>query len=75
VLEALGDAPVFVHLDPDVIDGYPCAFPPPPGGPSAGDVADLLAAVARDREIVGVTVASIGGPADVLAVAIEPLLP
>jgi arginase family enzyme len=75
VLDALGNAPVFVHLDPDVIDGYPCAFPPPPGGPSAAELAQLLAAVARDREIVGVTVASIGGPADVLAAAVDPLLP
>jgi arginase family enzyme len=75
VLDALGDAPVFVHLDPDVIDGYPCAFPPPPGGPGADDLTQLLAAVARDREVLGVTIASIGGPADVLALAVEPLLP
>lgn len=72
-LDALGAAPVFVHLDCDVLDGYPAAFPVP-GGPSAAEVRALLEAVARDRRVVGVTVTAVAGPADVPANAIEPLL-
>jgi arginase family enzyme len=70
---ALGDGPVFVHLDCDVIDGYPAAFPVP-GGPSADTVREVLAAVARDHEIVGVSVSAVAGPPEVPAHVIEPLL-
>jgi arginase len=70
---ALGDAPVFVHLDCDVIDGYPAAFPVP-GGPSADAVRALLARVARDHEVIGLTVTAVAGSPDVPASVIEPLL-
>ena len=73
VLEALGAAPVFVHLDCDVIDGYPAAFAVP-GGPSAAEVRALLEAVARDRAVVGVTVTAVAGHAGIPANVIEPLL-
>jgi arginase len=72
--DALGDAPVFVHLDCDVVDGYPSAFPTP-GGPSADDVATLLNRVAREHEVVGVTIASVAGAPDLPADLVEPLLP
>ena len=73
-LDALGDGPVFVHLDPDVIDGYPSAFPPPPGGPTADDLRALLAEVARRNEVVGVTVACVAGPPEIPHRIVEPLL-
>lgn len=69
---ALGDAAVYVHLDCDVVDGYPAAFPVP-GGPSAGQVRDLLAAVARDRRVIGLTVTAVAGSPDVPAAIVEPL--
>jgi arginase/N-omega-hydroxy-L-arginine amidinohydrolase len=72
-LAALGDAPVFVHLDTDVIAGYPTAFPAP-GGPSAAAVGDLLTRLAATNEIVGLTIASVAGPPDVPATLVEPLL-
>ena len=74
VLEALGDGPVLVHLDPDVVDGYPCAFPTPPGGPTADELRDLLTAVARRNEVVCVTAASVGGPPEIPHHILEPLL-
>jgi arginase family enzyme len=73
-LEALGDAPVFVHFDADVIDGYPSAFPPPSGGPSADELRELLAAVAARGEVVGLTIASVAGPPETVLSIIEPLL-
>jgi arginase family enzyme len=72
-LDALGDAPVFVHLDTDVVAGYPTAFPTA-GGPSADAVRALLTRVAADHRIVGVTIASVAGPPDVPATLVEPLL-
>jgi arginase family enzyme len=71
---ALGAAgPVFVHLDCDVIDGYPAAFPVP-GGPSADAVRDVLAIVAAQHEIAGISVSAVAGSPDVPAAVIEPLL-
>jgi arginase len=72
-LAALGDAPVFVHLDCDVIAGYPAAFPVP-GGPSAAEVRDLLAAVARDHDVLGLQVTAVAGDPEIPASVIEPLL-
>jgi arginase len=72
VIGALGDAPVFVHLDCDVIAGYSAAFPVP-GGPSAAEVRALLAAVARDRPVVGLTITAVAGTPDVPAEIVEPL--
>lgn len=71
---ALGDGPVFVHLDADVIDGFPSAFPPPAGGPTAEELRELLATVAARNEIVGLTIASIAGPPEVPLAVVEPLL-
>jgi arginase family enzyme len=73
-LRALGDGPVFVHLDPDVIDGHPSAFPSPPGGPTADDLRALLAEVARRNEVVGVTVACVAGPPEIPHRIVESLL-
>ena len=72
--EALGDAPVFIHLDADVIDGYPSAFPPPPGGPTADELRALLARIADHNEIVGLTIASVAGPPETVLSIVEPLL-
>ncbi len=71
---ALGDAPVFVHFDADVIAGYPSAFPPPPGGPTVDELRDLLTAVAAHNPIVGITIASVAGPPEPVLSIIEPLL-
>jgi arginase family enzyme len=54
VLEALGDAPVYVHLDPDVLD--PAANPVPyarPGGLAPDALVDLLGAVAARGPVLG----------------------
>jgi arginase len=56
-LAALGDAPVYVHLDPDVLD--PAENPVPyarPGGLSLTEVAELLRAVAERGPVVGVEI-------------------
>jgi arginase family enzyme len=73
-LDALGDAPVFVHFDADVIEGYPSAFPPPPGGPGPGELRALLADVAARNPIVGITIASVAGPVEPVLSILEPLL-
>jgi arginase/N-omega-hydroxy-L-arginine amidinohydrolase len=72
-LIALGDAPVLVHLDTDVIAGYPTAFPAP-GGPTADEVLDLLTRLAATNPIVAVTIASVAGPPAVPATLVEALL-
>jgi arginase family enzyme len=74
VPEVLGDGPVFIHFDADVIDGFPSAFPPPAGGPSADELRDLLATIAARNEIVGLTIASVAGPPEIVLSIIEPLL-
>jgi arginase family enzyme len=56
-VEALGDAPVYVHLDPDVLD--PAANPIPygrPGGLTAAALPALLARVAARGPVVGVEI-------------------
>ena len=81
---ALDRAPVFVHLDPDVLD--PAEFPaefPAPGGLAPDKLYDLLEAVAGECEIVGLEVTAFCAPEDpierqaaasTLVQAIEPLL-
>jgi arginase family enzyme len=54
---ALGDAPVYIHLDPDVLD--PSVNPVPygrPEGMSAAALLDVLAAVAARGPVLGVEV-------------------
>jgi arginase family enzyme len=56
-LAALGEAPVYVHFDPDVLD--PGENPVPyarPGGLSLVEVAELLRAVAERGPVVGVEI-------------------
>lgn len=65
VLAALGDAPVYVHLDPDVLD--PSVNPVPyarPGGLSAEALREVLAAVAARHAIVGVEITAFHSPND-----------
>ena len=62
---ALDGAPVYVHLDPDVLD--PSAFPaewPAGNGLSTDKLYDLLEAVADACPVVGVEIASYYAPAD-----------
>jgi arginase family enzyme len=57
VVAALGDAPVYVHLDPDVLD--PADNPVPyarPGGLRLGELHELLRAVVARGPVVGVEV-------------------
>ena len=83
---ALDGAPVFVHLDVDVLDPTVLAAVkfPTPGGLSAATLADLLGAVAEDCEVVGVEVTAFdapedpveaAGPAGLIAQSVAPLLP
>ncbi len=54
VLDALGDGPVYVHLDPDVLD--PAVNPVPyarPGGLALDALIDLLGAVAARGPVLG----------------------
>jgi arginase family enzyme len=64
VVNALDDAPVYVHLDLDVLDPetMPARFPAP-GGLSEEKLYDLLDAVAGASEIVGVEVTCLEDPA------------
>ena len=67
VKNALGGAPVYVHLDLDVLD--PGAFPaqfPAPGGLAPEKLYDLLEAVAGDCELVGAEITGFEAPADEL---------
>ena len=62
---ALDRAPVFVHLDLDVLD--PEFFPawmPAPGGLSPDKLYDLLEAVAGECEVIGVEVTDAHAPED-----------
>lgn len=80
----LDGAPVYVHLDPDVLD--PSVFPaefPAGGGFSAEKLYDLLEAVADAGPVVGLEIASFLAPedpgelrrcAELLAATIVPLL-
>ena len=62
---ALDGAPVFVHLDPDVLDPefFPAEFPAP-GGLTPERLYDLLDAVADGCEVIGLEVCSVYGPAE-----------
>jgi arginase len=74
VKNALDGAPVFIHLDLDVLDPeeFPSAFPAP-GGLSSDKLYDLMEAVADDSELVGLEVTAFEAPedADELADAAE----
>jgi arginase len=65
VKNALDGAPVFIHLDLDVLDPeeFPAAFPAP-GGLSSDKLYDLMEAVADDSELVGIEVTAFEAPAD-----------
>jgi arginase len=65
VKNALDGAPVFVHLDLDVIDPeeFPAAVPAP-GGLSSDKLYDLMEAVAEDSELVGIEVTAFEAPGD-----------
>ena len=65
VKNALDGAPVYVHLDLDVIDPeeFPAQFPAP-GGLAAEKLYDLLEAVAGDCEIVGMEITAFEAPED-----------
>jgi arginase family enzyme len=77
VQNGLDRAPVYVHLDVDVLDPeeMPAQFPVP-GGLRADKLYDLLEAVAGECEIVGLEVTAFVDPAHASTVAgvIEPLL-
>jgi len=65
VKNALDGAPVYIHLDLDVIDPeeFPAQFPAP-GGLRAEKLYDLLEAVAGDCEIVGAEITAFEAPED-----------
>ena len=62
---ALDRAPVYVHLDLDVLDpnDFPAEFPTP-GGLTPDKLYDLLEAVAGECEVVGVEVTAFEAPGD-----------
>jgi arginase len=67
VREALSGAPVYVHIDLDVLD--PTAFPVEyevEGGPSQRELRELLAAVVAVAQLVGFEVAEFEAPEDPL---------
>jgi arginase len=65
VKNALDGAPVYVHLDLDVIDPeeFPAQFPAP-GGLSSDKLYDLMEAVADDSELVGLEITAFEAPRD-----------
>jgi arginase len=65
VKNALDGAPVFIHLDLDVLDPeeFPAAVPAP-GGLSSDKLYDLMEAVADDSELVGIEVTAFEAPDD-----------
>jgi arginase len=65
VKNALDGAPVYVHLDLDVIDPgiFPAQFPAP-GGLAPEKLFDLLEAVTEDCELVGLEVTAFEAPRD-----------
>ncbi len=84
VKNALDGAPVYVHLDLDVLDpeDFPAQFPAP-GGLRPEKLYDLLEAVAADCEVVGLEITAFPAPEDelerqaaasVVMNAIDPLL-
>ena len=65
VKNALDGAPVFIHLDFDVLDPeeFPAAIPAP-GGLSSDKLYDLMEAVAEDSELVGLEITAFEAPED-----------
>jgi arginase len=65
VKNALDGAPVFVHLDLDVLDPeeFPAAVPAA-GGLSSDKLYDLMEAVAEDSELVGLEITAFEAPDD-----------
>lgn len=65
VKNALAGAPVFIHLDLDVLDPeeFPAAVPAP-GGLSSDKLYDLMEAVADDSELVGLEITMFEAPDD-----------
>ena len=65
VKNALDGAPVFIHLDLDVLDPeeFPAAVPAP-GGLSSDKLYDLMEAVAEDSELVGIEITAFEAPED-----------
>lgn len=74
---AIDGAPVFLHLDPDVLDPevYPDAEFPSPGGLREDKLYDLIESVADTCEVVGVEVGSFRGEdTELIARVLEPVL-
>ena len=67
VKNALDGAPVYLHVDLDVLDPevFPAQFPAP-GGLSAEKLFDLMEAVAADCELVGMEITAYESPDDTL---------
>jgi arginase len=65
VKNALDGAPVYMHLDLDVLDpeSFPAQFPAP-GGLPPEKLYDLLEAVAEDCELVGLEITAFEAPED-----------
>jgi arginase len=65
VKNALDGAPVYIHMDLDVIDPehFPAAFPAP-GGLHPDKLYDLLDSVVEDSDLVGAEVTSFEAPED-----------
>jgi len=65
VKNALDGAPVYIHLDLDVLDPeeFPAAYPAP-GGLSSDKLYDLMEAVAEDSELVGMEITAFEAPDD-----------
>ena len=78
VVNALDDAPVYVHLDLDVLDPevMPARYPAD-GGLSEEKLYDLLDAVAEASEVVGVEITCLEDPerAGMVVDTVAPLLP
>jgi arginase len=85
LVNALDDAPVYVHLDPDVLDPEEIDSEyRVDNGITVEKLWDLCDAVAQSNEVVGLEIASFWAPEDpgearaaaaMLAEAVEPLLP
>ena len=78
VVNALDDAPVYIHLDLDVLDPevMPARYPSD-GGLSQEKLYDLLDAVSEACEVVGLEITCLEDPerAALVADTVEPLLP
>lgn len=65
IAAALGDDPVYVHLDLDVLDKdeLPVLFPTP-GGVEIAELRDVLARIAAGREVVGFETTNFQAPVE-----------